>query len=206
MIRRLAALLCLALLVFPGCKEDKPPPELSTGDKELLRTKADEKIGIIITQNLPALFAGVVVFRSDAFLYQSRMLDAANLSVLNSFGNTAILQLNSPDILPLLKEPSVKKVFYLCRQGTLARLDTPFELDMLRRFGDGKEDQPVPFRIRFRQPPEEKDDQLLKAAGFTVHSRAGYVWSVTGPLKRLPRLLESDRIQFYELASNGGTK
>lgn len=206
MIRRLAAILLLALFVFPGCKEDKPPVELSAGDKELLRAKADEKIGILIAENLPSLFAGVVVFTSDAFLHQSRMLDAANLSVLNTFGNTAILQLNSPDILPLLKAPSVKKVYYLCRQGALARLDTPFELDLLRRFGDGKEDQPISFLIRFRQPPDEKDDQLLKAAGFTVQSRTGYVWSVTGPLRRLPRLLESDRIQFYEYASNGGTK
>lgn len=206
MIRRLAAFLFLALLVFPGCKEEKPPVELAPADKELLRAKADEKIGIIIGQNLPSLFAGVVVFTSDAFLHQSRMLDEANISVLNTFGNAAILHLNSPDILPLLKEPSVKKVFYLCRQGALARLDTPFELDLLKRFGDGKEDQPVSFLIRFREPPEEKDDQLLEAAGFTVQSRTGYVWAVTGPLRKLPLLLESDRIINYEYASKVGTK
>jgi hypothetical protein len=205
MIRRLAAILFLALLAFPGCKEDKPPVELGPGDQELLRAKADPKIGVIITENLPALFAGVVVFRSDAFLHQSRMLDAANIPVLNTFGNTAILHLNSPDILPLLKEPSVKKVFYLCRQGALARLDTPFELDLLKRYGDGKEDQPVRFHIRFREPPEEKDDLLLKAAGFTVHSRTGYVWSVTGPLRGIPSLLESDRIINYGSASKDGT-
>jgi len=209
MIRRLAVLLLLALLALlaiPGCREDRPPVELSPGDQELLRAKADGKIGIIIKENLPSLFAGVVVFTSDAFLHQSRMLDAANISVLNTFGNTAILQLNTPDILPLLKEPSVKKVFYLCRQGALARLDTPFELDLLRRFGDGKEDRPVSFLIRFRQPPEEKDEALVEGAGFAVRVRTGLVWVVEGPLRGLPRLLESDRIQFYEYASNGGTK
>jgi hypothetical protein len=126
--------------------------------------------------------------------------------VLNTFGNTAILQLNSPDILPLLKEPSVKKVFYLCRQGALARLDTPFELDLLRRFGDGKEDQPVPFLIRFRQPPEEMDEALVEGAGFAVRVRTGFVWVVEGPLRGLPRLLESDRILFYESASKARPK
>jgi len=203
MIRRLAALLFIAFLFLPGCKEDKPKVELTPVEKELLRAKADEKIGIIITENLPALFAGVVVFSSDAFVYQSRMLDQANLSVLNMFGNTAILLLNSPDIPPLLKERSVKKIFYLCRQGALVRLDTPFELDMMRGFGEGKEDEPVAFLIRFREPPDEKDEKLVEAAGFTVQSRTGYVWAVTGPLRHLPRLLESDRISFYESASNG---
>jgi hypothetical protein len=206
MIRRFAAFLLIASLLFPGCKEDKPRVELTPEDKELLGAKADNKIGIIIKENLPALFAGVVVFSSDAFVTQSRMLDQANLSVLNMFGNTAILLLNSPDIPPLLKEKSVKKIRYLCRQGALARLDTPFELDVMRRFGEGKEDDPIDFLIRFREPPAEKDEKLVEAAGFTVQSRTGYVWAVTGRLRHLPLLLESDRISFYESASNSGNK
>jgi hypothetical protein len=206
MIRRLAAILFLALAVLPGCKEDKPRVELTQAEKDLLRDKADEKIGTIISENLPALFAGVVVFSSDVFLHQSRMLDQANISVLNTFGNAAILLLNSPDIPPLLKEPTVKKVFYLCRQGALARLDTSFELDMLRRFGNGKEDQPITFLIRFREPPDQKDDHLLKAGGFTVLTRAGHVQAITGPLRNLPRLLESDRILNYEYASKDGMR
>jgi hypothetical protein len=134
------------------------------------------------------------------------MLDQANLSVLNMFGNTAILLLNSPDIPPLLKEQSVKKIHYLCRQGALARLDTPFELDMMRRFGEGKEGDPIDFLIRFREPPAEKDEKLLEAAGFTVQTRAGTIWVVTGPLRHLARLLESDRIIYYEAASKTRTK
>jgi hypothetical protein len=206
MIRRFAALLFIAFLFLPGCKEDKPKVELSPEEKELLRAKADEKTGIIIAENLPALFAGVVVFDSDAFVSQSGMLDRANLSVLNMFGNTAILLLNSPDIPPLLKERSVKKIFYLCRQGALVRLDPSFEMDMMRRFGDGKEDEKIDFLIRFRDPPDEKDAKLVEAAGFTVRSRTGIVWVVWGPLRHLPRLLESDRIVFYESASKARTK
>jgi hypothetical protein len=206
MIRRFAALLLLALLFPAGCKEDKPRVELSAEDKELLRAKADEKIGTIITENLPALFAGVVVFGSDAFVSQSHRLDQANISVLNMFGNAAILLLNSPDIPPLLKEPSVKKVHYLCRQGALVRLDPAFEMEVMRRFGEGKEDEPIPILLRFRDPPDEKDTRFVEAAGFAIQARAGHIWVVTGPLRHLARLLESDRILYYEAASKARTK
>lgn len=202
MTRRFSVLFLAAALLIAGCKEDRPRPVLTPADNELLRTKADGKIGTIITENLPALFAGVVVFRSDAFIFQSSMLDQANLSVLNMFGNTAILLLNSPDIPPLLKEPSVKKIFYLCRQGALVRLDAPFEMDMMRRFGQGKEDEPLTFLIRFLEPPGEKDTKLIEAAGFAVRTREGLVWAVNGPLRGIARLLESDRIIYYESASS----
>ena len=206
MTRRFAALLLVSLFILPGCKEDKPRAELSPEDKALLSAKADEKIGIIITENLPALFAGVVVFDSDAFVSQSDMLDRANISVLNMFGKTAILLLNSPDIPPLLKEKAVKKIFYLCRQGALARLDPSFEMDLMRRFGEGKEDERIDFLLRFRDPPDEKDANLVETAGFTIHARTGLVWVVAGPLRQLPRLLESDRIIYYEAASKAQTK
>lgn len=206
MTRRFAALLLVSLLFLPGCREDKPRVELSPEDRDLLREKADDKIGIIIAENLPALFAGMVVFDSDAFVSQSRMLDRANLSVLNMFGNAAILLLNSPDIPPLLKERSVKKIYYLCRQGALVRLDPSFEMDVMRRFGEGKEDEKIDFLIRFRDPPDDKDDKLVEAAGFSVQARTGLVWVVKGTLRHLPRLLESDRINYYEPASKARTK
>lgn len=202
MIRRTGALLLASLLFLPGCREEKTKVELSPEQTELLQTKADEKIGIIIEENLPALFAGLVVFDSDVFLSQSRMLDRANISVLNTFGNTAILLINSPHILPLLKERSVKKLYYLCLQRKLVRLDPSFEIEVMRRFGQGKEGEPVPFAIRFRDAPDEKDGILVEGAGFTVRSRAGSVWAVSGPLRNLPRLLESDRINQFETASN----
>lgn len=202
MTRRLAAFLLITALFLPACREDRKRPDLSPGDKELLRAKADGKIRIIITENLPALFAGVVVFSSDAFMYQSQMLDRANISVLNVFGNTAILLLNSPDIPPLLKEPSVKKIYYLCRQGALARLDPAFEMNLMRRFGELQGDDPFTLLIRFREPPDEKDETLIEGAGFTIMDRTGLVWTVDGPPASLYRLLESDRIIYYEKASS----
>ena len=133
------------------------------------------------------------------------MLDERDLSVLDSFGNAAIVLLNSPDIPPLLKEPSVKKVYYLCRQGPLARIHPAFLMGILRQFSDGKENETAHFLVRFRDMPQEKEEKFVEAAGFTISSRAGFVWSLSGPLTSLPRLLEDDRILFYEGASKART-
>lgn len=205
MTRRFLPLLAAALLLLPACREERARPELSPQDEAVLATKADEKIGTIIRENLPSLFAGLVVFRSDVFLTQSALLDERGLSVLNAFGNAAIVLLRSADIPPLLHEESVKKIYYFSRQGPLARFHPAFEMDLLRRFGEGKEEEPVSFFIRFREVPGEEDRQALTAAGLRVDARAGAVWTVTGPPTALPRLLENDRIIFYEAASKART-
>jgi len=133
------------------------------------------------------------------------MLDRHELSVLDSFGNAAIVLLNSPDIPPLLKEPSVRKVYYLCRQGPLARIHPAFLMGILRQFGEGKETETANFLVRFRDLPQEKEEKFLEAAGFTISSRAGVVWSLSGPFTSLPLLLEDNRILFYEGASKART-
>lgn len=208
MIRRIVLLFLAVSLLLPACKEEKAEkPVLAPEDKELLRAKGDEKIGLIITENLPALFAGVVAFDRDAFAYQSYMLDQANISVLNVFGKAAILLLNSPNIPPLLREKSVRKIHYLCLQGALARLGTTFEMELMRRFGEGKEGQPITFMIQFKESPDEKDrkggkdTKLVEGAGFTIHGKAGLVWTLEGPLTSVYRLLEYDGIVSYEMAS-----
>ena len=205
MTRRIFLLAALLAVLLPACREDRVRPQLSPEEEAILKEKADEKIGRIIRKNLPALFAGLVVFRSDAFLSQSEMLDRRELSVLDSFGNVALVLLNSPDIPPLLKEKSVRKIHYLCRQGPLARLHPAFLMEVMKTFGEGKEEEPSSFFVRFREMPQEKEEKFLETAGFTVTSRAGLVWSLSGPLASLPRLLEDDRILFYEGASNTRT-
>jgi len=103
MTRRIVLVATLLLLLLPACREDRRRPELTAEDETILKEKADEKVGLILRENLPALFAGIVVFGSDAFLSQSEMLSGRGLSVLDSFGNAAVILLNSPDIPPLLK-------------------------------------------------------------------------------------------------------
>lgn len=205
MNRRNLLLAVLLSLLLISCREDRQPLELTPEDEAILKEKADEKIGLIIRGNLPALFVGIVVFRSDVFLSQSAMLDRRELSVLDSFGNTALVLLNSPDIPPLLKEESVRKIYYFCRQGPLARIHPAFLMGILKQFGAGKENEVSHFLVRFREPPHQKEETFVEAAGFTVDSRAGYVWSLSGPLTSLPRLLEDDRIIFYEGASKTRT-
>ncbi len=208
MIRKIALLFLAAALLLPACKEEKgKKPELTAEEKEILAKKADEKIGIIIKENLPALFAGIVAFDRDVFAYQSSMLNDANISVLNSFGKAAILLLNGPDIPLLLKEKSVRKIRYLCLQGSLIRLDTTFEMELMRRVGEGKEDQPATFMITFKETPDgkdgkgRKDTSLVESAGYKILGKAGTVWTVEGPLSSLYRLLEYDGIISYELGS-----
>ena len=205
MTRRIVLVATLLLLLLPACREDRRRPELTAEDEAILKEKADEKVGLILRENLPALFAGIVVFGGDAFLSQSEMLSGRGLSVLDSFGNAAVILLNSPDIPPLLKEKSVRKIFYLCRQGPLARIHPAFLMEVLKAFGEGKETVPTSFLVRFREIPQEKEEKFVEAAGFTVASRAGFVWAVSGPLTSLPRLLEDDRILFYEGASKART-
>ena len=201
MTRRILLFAALLALLVSACKEERLRPELSAEDEATLSLKADKKIELIIRENLPALFAGIVVFKSDVFLTQSAMLDRRELAVLDSFENTAVILLNSPDIPPLLKEKSVRKIYYLCRQGPLARFHPAYLMEVLKAFGEGKEGMQSHLLIRFRDMPLEKDTQFVEAAGFIIESRAGFVWSLTGPLTSLPRLLENDRIIYYEGAS-----
>jgi hypothetical protein len=205
MTRRILLFVALLVLLVSACKEEQLRPELTAEDEAILALKADKKIDLIIRENLPALFAGLVVFRSDVFLSQSAMLDRRELSVLDSFENAAVILLNSPDIPPLLKEKSVRKIYYLCLQRRLARLHPAFLMGILKTFGEGKESVPSHLLVRFRDMPQETDTQFVEAAGFTIESRAGFVWSLTGPLTSLPRLLENDRIVFYEGASKART-
>jgi hypothetical protein len=100
----------------------------------------------------------------------------------------------------------VKRIFYLCRQGALARLDPSFEMDLMRRFGEGREDEPVSLLVRFRGSPDDKDKSFVEAAGFVIDARTDSAWVVTGPLRFLQRLLASDRIIYYEGASKARTK
>lgn len=201
MTRRILLFASLLALLCSACREERLRPALSAEEDALLTAKADRKIGVIIRENLPALFAGIVVFQSDVFLAHSAMLERSELPVLDSYGNAAVILLNSPDIPPLLKEKSVRKIYYLCRQGPLARFHPAYLMEVLKTFGEGKEGMQSRLLVRFRDMPLEKDTQIVEAAGFTIDSRAGYVWSLTGPLTSLPRLLEIDRIIYYEGAS-----
>jgi len=147
-------------------------------------------------------FAAIVVFRGNVFLGQSAMLEESSTTVLNEFGNTAILLLTPSQVLPLMKDPSVRRIAWFGPQGRLARLDPSLELDLLARFGAGTEGKEYPVLARFQDVPGEKEERQAAAAGFRVVTRAGPNLELSGPLSGVPRLLEDDRIIYLEKASN----
>jgi len=116
-------------------------------------------------------------------------------------GRAAILLLTPGQIVPLLKDPSLRKAAWFGPQGRLARLDPSLEMELLTRFGAGTEDRDVDLLLRFVDVGGAKEERLVAAAGFRVVTRAGPSWVVTGPMAGLPKLLESDGITYIEKAS-----
>ncbi len=200
MIRRLSAVLVVCALALFACREERR--ELAPKLEELLRAKADDRIASLLKEPDPPSFAGIVVFRSDVFLHQSDMLERNGISLLDSFDNVAILLLDARVTPPLLADDSVRKVRFLGPPTALARFHPAFLLSVLRLFGTGKEDEPVTFFIRFGKFAAGSDLKALQDAGFTVKSLDDAVLTVSGPPARFPRLLEIDRIIYYEGASN----
>jgi hypothetical protein len=200
---RLLSLLLLAavLPLLSGCLSGEKRRTFSPPDEELLRAKADPRLRKEAETGGTEPFAAIAVYRNDVFLDQSEALGRSSLTVLNEMGRAAILLLSPGQIVPLLKDPSLRKAAWFGPQGLLARLDPSLELDMLARFGAGTEDRDVNLLLRFVDVGGAQEERHVAAAGFRVVTRAGPNRVVTGPMSGLPKLLESDRIIFIEKAS-----
>jgi hypothetical protein len=190
---------CLPLAC--GCLFAEKRRTFSPADADLLGAKADPRLRKEAETVGSEPFAAIAVYRNDVFLHQSEALGKSSLTVLNEMGRAAILLLSSAQIVPLLKDPSVRKAAWIGPQGLLARLDPSLELDLLARFGDGTEDRDVNLLLRFVDVGGAKEERHVVAAGFRVVTKAGPNWVVAGPMSGLPGLLESDRIIYIEKAS-----
>jgi hypothetical protein len=204
---RLLPLLLLAvfLQLLSGCLSGEkrrtfPPPE-----EELLRAKADPRLRKEAESGGSEPFAAIAVYGNDVFLEQSEALGRSSLTVLNEMGRAAILLLTPGQIVPLLKDPSLRKAAWFGPQGRLARLDPSLEMDLLARFGAGTEDRDVNLLLRFDDVGGAKEERHVAAAGFRVVTKAGPTWVVAGPMSGLPNLLENDGIIYLEGASQGRT-
>ncbi|MBP2677429.1 MAG: hypothetical protein H6Q82_494 [Deltaproteobacteria bacterium] len=201
--RRLAPLLLLAVFLplVCGCLFGEKRPTLSPADEELLGAKADPRLRKEAETGGSGQFAAIAVYRNDVFLHQSEALGKSSLTVLNEMGRTVILLLSPAQIVPLLKDPFLRKAAWIGPQGLLARLDPSLELDLLARFGAGTEDRDVNLLVRLMDVGGAGEERQISAAGFRVVTRAGPNWIVTGPMTGLPKLLEIDRINYIEKAS-----
>ena len=200
---RLLSLLLLAacLPLLAGCLFGEKRRTLSPPDTELLREKADPRLRKEAESGGTEPFAAIAVFRNDVFLDQSDALGRSSLTILNELGNCAILLLHPAQIVPFLKDPSVRKLAWFGHQGLLARLDPTLEFDLLTRFGAGTEDRDVNLLLRFVDVGGAAEERHVTDSGFRVATRAGPNWIVSGPIAGVPKLLESDRIIYMEKAS-----
>jgi hypothetical protein len=184
-----------------GCLFGEKRRTFSPADEELLDAKADPRLRKEAETGGSEPFAAIAVYRNDVFLHQSEALGKSSLTVLNEMGNSALLLLYPAQIVPLLKDPSLRKLAWIGPQGLLARLDPSLELDLLTRFGAGTEDRDVNLLLRLVDVGGAGEERQIVAAGFRVVTRAGPNQLVTGPMSGIPKLLESDRIIYIEKAS-----
>lgn len=198
-------LLALCVPLASGCLSGEKRRTFSPPDEELLRVKADSRLRKEAETGGSEPFAAIAVYRNDVFLDQSEALGRASLTVLNEMGNTVILLLSPAQVVPLLKDPSIRKASWFGPQGLLARLEPSLELDMLARFGAGTEDRDVNLLLRFVDVGGAEEERHVADAGYRVVTRAGPTWVVAGPMSGLPKLLESDRIIYVEGASSTRT-
>ena len=189
------------LPLVSGCLFGEKRPTLSPADEELLGTKADARLRKEAETGGSDPFAAIAVYRNDVFLHQSEALGKSSLTVLNEMGPTVILLLTPGQIVPLLKDPSLRKAAWIGPQGLMARLDPSLELDLLSRFGAGTEDRDVTLLVRLMDVGGAGEERQITAAGFRVGTKAGPNWVVTGPMSGLPKLLEIDRIIYIEKPS-----
>ena len=191
----------VSLPLAVGCLFGEKRRTLSPQDAELFRAKGDPRLRKEAETGGSELFAAIVVYRNDVFLDHSESLASSSMTVMNEMGRTAILQMSPEQIVPLLKDPSVQKAAWIGQQRLLARLDPSLELDLLARFGAGTEAREVNLLLRLVDVGGAEEERSVAAAGFRIVTRAGPNWVVTGPMSGLPKLLESDRINYIEKAS-----
>ncbi|MBP2675026.1 MAG: hypothetical protein H6Q84_1866 [Deltaproteobacteria bacterium] len=194
-----ALLLLLAASAFPpGCKTNPPKPALDAATESLLEANGDTALRDAVRNGGKDPFAVLVAFRKDVFLGFSAMIEQSPYTLLNEFGNAAILLVRPNEVVPLLKTPSVRRAAWVGPQGRLARLDPSLEYDLLDRFGKGTEGAEVQILARFRSVPEKKEEALVQEAGFKILSRVGPNLILSGPISRIPKLLDIDWIVYLE--------
>jgi hypothetical protein len=188
--------LALALLA-PACAGPKRaivPP----ADRTLIDAKGDPHLLAAVEENRSEPFAAFAVFTRDAFLGQSAMLESSSITLLNEFGNAAIVLLRPAQVLPLLRDPSVRRIAWFGPQGRLARLDPSLELDLLSRYGKGTERKEIAILARYQYVPADAEVRHAADAGFRIAARAGPNLVLTGPASGVAALLSDDAVVYLE--------
>jgi len=199
--RTLLPLLLTAAFLLQGCPAASKRITLPEADEKLVGAKGDPALLAAVQENGKDPFAAIAVFSRDVFLGQSAMLERSSVTLLSEFGNAAILLLRPDEVLPLLKDPTVRRIAWFGPQGRLARLDPSLEMDLLSRFGKGQENKDVAILARFQSVPGEPEERRVAAAGFRVLTRGGPNLVLSGPLSGVPKLLSDEWVIYLEKAT-----
>lgn len=166
----------------------------------------DDGLRKALLVNSPLPFAVVARFDSPIFPNQSEILSDAGIPPVETTGNTALLVATAGEITGLLELPSLAAIRYLGSQASLARLHPELEIAMLRTFDKRTEAEPVDLLVRFRSPPEKREEEAVTAAGYEIETKSGPTWALKGPMARLPGLLAIDEIIYLQGASKAKAK
>ncbi|HEY3490908.1 MAG TPA: hypothetical protein VGK27_12420 [Candidatus Deferrimicrobiaceae bacterium] len=193
----------LLLLAFSvsGCPGDATLLKLPPSLERQLTDRGDPILKNALLANSPLPFAVIVRFRTPVFPEQAEMLSDAGIPPVETVGKTALIVATAREISSLIESPAVEKIRYLGSQASLARLHPTLEIGLIRIFEEGREKDPIDLLIRFRSPPDAREERLLTAARFAIVTRAGIIWTVRGATLDLPALLTIDEIIYYEAAS-----
>ncbi|MEW6720172.1 MAG: hypothetical protein AB1346_06970, partial [Thermodesulfobacteriota bacterium] len=95
-----AALLLLAVALLSGCPRTADRPALDNASEALLAAKGDDALAKVVREGGKEKLAVIAVFRRDVFFGLSTMFDRSSITMLNEFGNAAILLLQPGEVLP----------------------------------------------------------------------------------------------------------
>ena len=193
-----ALLLLTAAALLAGCFGATPYVPTKDDDDLLNAKGADKALYEAVCKGETDPFVLIAVFRKDVFMSHSSALEQSFIPVLSEFGNAALLLVRPHEVLPLLKDPSLKKAAWFGPQGRLARLDPPLEFDLLDRFGKGAESNHVAILTRFRSPPKAAEEKAVTAAGFQIIAKEGPTFMISGPVSGIPKLLDHDWVIYLE--------
>jgi hypothetical protein len=199
--RALALSLPLLAILLPGCPKDPAAVALPEAVERRVAAVGDEALRRALLEDSPLPFAVIARFDAPVFPDRAEMLSDAGLPPSEASGSTAVLVATSAEIRALLDEKSLLAIRYLGKQASLARLHPELEIALLRAYDRKAESEPVSLSVRFRSPPEKREDDALSAAGFSISTRGGQAWTIRGPWDRLPVLLGIDEILYVEAAS-----
>lgn len=187
----LAAVFLASVIVSAGCAH-RDQIVLTPDDRSRFSAKVSDNRLLPKTEiGGSDRFVVIAIFDRDTFANYNEFVSDLGIPKMNEFGRTLLLLVAPRDVPKLLKMDGLKELHYLSTSIELTRLDPTFEIQMLRRLDGEKTPTDVDLVVRFRSVPTPEAKSVLEKTGLVVTpSDDGESWSVRGPLRALPSIME----------------